>query len=139
MIPEHRLAVLLDQVKDGWISNCLYHNTAASPSLYVDHTCERDEFPLKTIVELRNHEDEVWSIQYSHDGSRLATSSKDHSIILYDTSTYKPIHTLREHDQGVGYVTWSPDDTKLLSCSPDNTARMWDTRVCRLKPLFLSR
>lgn len=131
MIPEHRLAVLLDEVKDGWISNCLYHNTAASPSLYVDHSCERDDFPLKTVLELRHHKDEVWFLRFSHDGTKLATTSKDGTVVIYDTTTFKVLHILAEHESGVCYVAWSPDDTKLISCAQaqENSARVWDTKT----------
>lgn len=131
MIPEHRLAVLLSQVKDSWIQNCLYHNTSASPSLYVDHTCDRDEFPLRTVLELRNHHDEVWFLKFSNDGSMLATASKDCTVVIYDTAAFKPLHILADHESGVCYVAWSPDDTKLISCAQaqDNSARVWDTKV----------
>jgi len=137
MIPEHRLAVLLDEVKESWIDNCLYHNTAASPSLYVDHMCDRENFPLTTVLELRDHTDEVWHLAFSNDGSRLATASKDHTVIIYDTTSFKPLHTLPDHASGVCYIAWSPDDSKLITCthSPDSCSRIWDTRVTFPIPL----
>lgn len=132
MIPEHRLAVLLDEVKDSWISNCMYHNTAASPSLYLDHSCERDDFPTKAMLDLRHHKDEVWFLQYSNDGTKLASTSKDCTIIIYDTSTYRVLHQLDEHrESGVTHLAWSPDDTKIVTCcsQPENSARIWDVKV----------
>lgn len=133
MIPEHRLTVLLDEVKDGWISNCLYHNTTASPSLYLDHNCERDDFPTKPVLELKNHKDEVWFLQYSNDGSMLASSSKDTTVYIYDTKTYRVMQHLHEHHgSGVTHLAWSPDDTKIITCcaQPENSARIWDVVVC---------
>lgn len=132
MIPEHRLSVLLDEVKDVWISNCLYHNTAESPSLYLDHNCERDDFPTRSVLDLRHHKDEVWFLQYSHDGTKLASTSKDTTIIIYETSTYKVLHQLDEHEgSGVTHLAWSPDDTKIITCcsQPENSARIWDVKV----------
>lgn len=131
MIPEHRLADLLSQVKQSWISNCLYHNTSVSPSLYVDHTCDREDFPLTAVHELRDHKDEVWFLKYSHDGTMLATTSKDHSIVIYETETYKPIHYLEEHEDGVCYVAWSPDDSKIITCcsQQESSARIWDVKT----------
>ncbi|KAF2455496.1 WD40-repeat-containing domain protein [Lineolata rhizophorae] len=133
MIPEHRLAILLDQVKGGWISNCLYHNTSTSPSLYVDHMCDPDEFPLQTILELRDHTDEVWFLAFSNNGDYLATTSKDHTICIYETRSYKLVQRLEDHESGVCYVAWSPDDSKLISCAQarDNSARVWDVRTGR--------
>lgn len=136
MIPEHRLAALLDEVKDGWISNCLYHNTADSPSLYVDHNCERDDFPMKPVLELKGHHDEVWYLKYSNDGKKLASTSKDKTVVIYDTTTYKILHQLDEHDSGVTHLAWSPDDTKIITCcaQQENSARIWDVEVCTRCP-----
>ncbi|KAK7188939.1 WD domain-containing protein, partial [Paraphaeosphaeria sporulosa] len=131
MIPEHRLVGLLDEVKDGWISNCLYHNTADSPSLYIDHNCDRDDFPMKPVLELKGHHDEVWYLKYSHDGTKLASTSKDKTIVIYDTTTYKILHQLDEHDSGVTHLAWSPDDTKIITCcsAQENSARIWDVKT----------
>ncbi|KAF2753983.1 WD40 repeat-like protein [Pseudovirgaria hyperparasitica] len=129
MIPEHRLAILLDTVKSSWVSSCLYHNTSASPSLYVDHVCDHGDFPRKLDVTLSDHMDEVWYLQYSHNGSRLATAGKDGKVIIYDTCSQSVLMEL-EHEGGVCYLAWSPDDTKLITCTQeqgsDTTARMWD-------------
>lgn len=137
MIPEHRLSVLLDEVKDNWVAHCLYHNTAASPSLYLDHNCEREDFPTKAVLDLLYHKDEVWFLKYSNDGTKLASTSKDTTIIIYDTETYKVIHQLEEHQgSGVTHLDWSPDNTKIVTCcsQPENSARIWDVKVC--EPLF---
>ncbi|KAI9685033.1 MAG: hypothetical protein M1822_005425 [Bathelium mastoideum] len=114
MIPEHRLAILFDQIKDHQIAQCKYHNTAESPSLYVDHACSRDEFPLVTAHILKTQQDEIWSLQFSHDGTMLATASKDSTVLIYETISFKVLHTMVDHSEGgVGYICWSPDDTKL--------------------------
>lgn len=129
MIPEHRLATLLDQVKQIQINQCLYHNTATSPSLYSDHVCDRSNFPLRTAVELCQHTNEVWFLEFSHDGTKLATTSRDCSVIVYDASTFDVIHKLTEHTDPVAYATWSPDDSRLITCSQDYKARLWDVQV----------
>jgi len=138
MIPEHRLAVLLDQVQQEQVNECLYHNTTVPPSLYYDHTCEPDEFPLHSMVELRDHSDEVWYVDFSHDGSMLATASSDNSIIVYDTQRWKMTMKLSENSampdvQGICYVSWSPDDRFLLSCSKGNDLTVYDIQVCHVR------
>ncbi|MCJ1395356.1 hypothetical protein MMC18_008240 [Xylographa bjoerkii] len=126
MIPDHRLAVLLDQVKQTQITNCLYHNPTTSPSLFSDHICDRSQFPLQThVVLVQTHE--VWFVQFSHDGRRLATGGESTSITIYDTIDFQIRHTLSEHTKAVAYAAWSPDDTKLVTCSHDFTAKVWDT------------
>lgn len=129
MIPDHRLAILLDQVKQSQINQCLYHNTATPPSLYSDHLCDRDDFPLCTGLELSQHTDEVWYCEFSHDGTKLATAGRDHSVIIYDTSTFAVLHKLTEHEEGVAHASWSPDDSMLITCSQDKRARVWSVEV----------
>lgn len=136
MIPDHRLAILLDYVKEMQINNCMYHNTATPPSLYSDHMCDRDQFPLRTSVELSQHVDEVWYLEFSHDGKKLVTTSQDSFIIVYEVGTFNVLHRLEEHRGPVAYATWSPDDTKLISCSQDYRACVWDVEVsCIHSPL----
>ncbi|KAK5164652.1 uncharacterized protein LTR77_009858 [Saxophila tyrrhenica] len=128
MIPEHRLATLLSEVQEQEILNCQYHNTTAQPSLYTSHACSADDFPLQPLTELRNHSDEVWHLQFSHDGSMLATAGKDGLVCVYDTARWTIRHEFREHersntpagDRGVVYVAFSPDDQYLISCSQNN-------------------
>ena len=132
MIPEHRLAILLDQVKSNWINNCLYHNTKDSPSLYHDHICDQEDFPNRAIHELRNQDSEIWYLAFSNDGTKLASASKDKTVVIYDVgSNFAHRWTLGDHEAGVCYLAWSPDDTKLLTCTRerDNSIRVWDVNV----------
>ena len=125
MIPEHRLATLLTQVKQSQISKCHYHNPTSPMSLFADHVCDKDQFPLQTIQEL-SQRDEVWYLEFSHDGTRLATCGQDSRVIIYDTATFQEVHVLTEHTKFVAYLAWSPDDTKLVTCSNDKSAKLWD-------------
>jgi len=132
MIPEHRLATLLHQVKRSQIDNCLYHNTSQSPSLFCDHMCDRNDFPRRTVHILEPHTGEVWQLAFSHDGTRLASCGSDNSAIITDVASMKTVKVLNEHDSGIGTLAWSPDDSLLLTCSTDRTARLWDAKVSRL-------
>ncbi|KAI4096564.1 MAG: hypothetical protein L6R37_006941 [Teloschistes peruensis] len=117
---------LLDQVKQHQISHCTYHNPSAPPSLFADHLCDRDQFPLRTILELGQNAGEVWAMEFSHDGRKLATCGKDTDVLIYDTSVFQELYRLRDHTEPVAYITWSPDDANLITCSFDRTARIWD-------------
>ncbi|KAJ9617184.1 hypothetical protein H2200_000905 [Cladophialophora chaetospira] len=133
MIRDHRLAELFDHIKQSQINQCLYHNTAEAPSLYSDHICERDDFPSRTAIILEDHTGEVWHVQFSHDGTKLATASQDRSVNIYDTVTFKRLHSLTHHSAEVTYVSWSPDDTKIITCSKDCKARVYDVESGRLE------
>ncbi|ETI24402.1 hypothetical protein G647_03771 [Cladophialophora carrionii CBS 160.54] len=133
MIRDHRLAELFDHIKQSQINQCLYHNTAEPPSLYSDHICDRDDFPSRTAIILEDHTGEVWHIQFSHDGTKLATASQDRSVNIYETVTFKRLHSLTHHSAEVTYVSWSPDDTKIITCSQDCKARVYDVESGRLE------
>lgn len=132
MLPEHRLATLLQQVKEAHISNCIYHSSAASPSLYQDHVCDRNNFPVTTFVELDGHTGEVWHVVFSHDGSRLASCGSDGYVFIYEVGSFEVLHTLKDHDDGIGAVAWSPDDSIIVTGSLDGRARLWNTKVCHI-------
>lgn len=124
------MATLLQQVKEGQISNCMYHSSASSPSLYQDHVCDRSNFPVTTFIELREHTDEVWHVVFSHDGTRLASCGSDGVVFIYEVGSFEVVHTLREHEDGIGAVAWSPDDSIIVTGSLDRRARLWNARVC---------
>ena len=130
MIPNHRLAQLLDQVRLSQVRGCLYHNPSAPLSLFTDHMCDRNEFPLRTSRILDQSEGEVWVVEFSHNGNYLATSGSANSVVIYDTTTWEVRHRLKDHTAHIVYFTWSFDDTKLITCCWDHRARVWDTTVC---------
>jgi WD repeat-containing protein 26 len=133
MLPERRLAILLDQVKRNQVSSCLYHNTAASPSLYQDHKCDATNFPMQPVLDLTKHAGQVWQVKFSNDGSRLASCGGDGSVIIYDVEsdigTFQVVRVLSDHEQGVASFAWSPDDKLMVTCSQDRKARLWNVDV----------
>ncbi|KAI0598083.1 WD40-repeat-containing domain protein [Biscogniauxia sp. FL1348] len=135
MLPERRLAILLDQVKDSQVGGCMWHSSSAPPSLYSDHVCDRRQFPTENVIELDEHSGEVWQVVFSHDGTKLATCDSEKQVIIWDVPSFTVRHILKDHDQGVGNVAWSWDDTMIVTCCQDKHARLWDatTGVCRKK------
>lgn len=129
MLPERRLAILLDQVKRNQISSCLYHNTAASPSLYQDHICDATNFPMQPIHDLKKHNGQVWQVKFSNDGSRLASCGGDGTVVIWQVGSFEVLLVLSNHEDGVGSFSWSPDDSMIVTCSQDRKARLWDSNV----------
>ncbi|KXH40310.1 WD domain-containing protein [Colletotrichum nymphaeae SA-01] len=132
MLPENRLAVLLQQVKQSQIDSCLWHTTASSPSLYSDHYCERSHFPTDVALELTDLTGEVWQVLFSHDGQRLAACGSGEAVVIWDLPSFSVSQILRPHAQGVGGLSWSPDDSMIVTCSQDKYARLWDTTTGEL-------
>ena len=85
MIPPRRIATLLLQARAYQRQHCIYHNPSpdAPFSLYNDHRCSKDDFPRITTTILEVHTDEVWCIEWSHDGNYLASGGKDKSAIIW--------------------------------------------------------
>ncbi|KAK5993297.1 WD repeat-containing protein 26 [Cladobotryum mycophilum] len=131
MLPESRLAVLLQHVKQSQIDTCLYHTAASSPSLYSDHLCDRRHFPSEVALELSDLDGEVWQVQFSHDGTKLAASGSLNFVVIWDTTTFTVTATLPDHgkDAGVCNVAWSPDDSMIVTCSFDKHVRLWDAKT----------
>src|SRR5439155_9657849 len=77
---------------------------------------------------LRGHAGGIFSVAYSPDGQRLATSSEDKTIKIWDRSG-KELLTLQGHTQSVWTVAFSPDSQKIASGGFDRTVRLWDART----------
>ncbi|ODV88979.1 hypothetical protein CANCADRAFT_132560 [Tortispora caseinolytica NRRL Y-17796] len=136
MIAPHRLATLLTQAQESQISKCLYHCSNQDMTLYTDHCCTKNNFPTVTTHELVYHSNEVWYAQFSHDGKKLASASKDGTVAIWDLDSFSLLHVLDDHSDSVTYIGWSPDDSMMLTCSRDTTVKLWDmtdyTLMCTL-------
>ncbi|RXN32267.1 WD repeat-containing 26 [Labeo rohita] len=134
MLPPRRLQTLLRQAVEMQRDRCLYHNTKLdssldSVSLLLDHVCSRKQFPCYTQQILTEHCNEVWFCKFSNDGTKLATGSKDTTVIIWqvepDSHQLKLVRTLEGHAYGVSYLAWSPDDVYLIACGPDDCSELW--------------
>ncbi len=82
---------------------------------------------LRTVVA---HEDLVYDLAYSRDGTRLATASGDKTAGLWDAVTGQRLASLA-HAGKVNCVAFSPDG-KLLACADNEKAvRLWDVATGR--------
>ncbi len=70
------------------------------------------------------HRRGVYCVDWSPDGSTLATGSYDRSVVEWDAASYNQVKTLAGHTQGINAVAWSPSGTTLASASTDNTLRV---------------
>ncbi|KAJ0037883.1 hypothetical protein Pint_21942 [Pistacia integerrima] len=130
MIPEKRLEHLVEKALDVQRGSCTFHNTLDSNlSLYSDHQCGRNQIPSQTLQILEAHTDEVWFLQFSHDGKYLASSSKDQSAIIWEVKEEGQVllkQKLSGHHKPVLTVSWSPDDHQVLTCGQEEVIRRWD-------------
>ncbi|KAF5389854.1 hypothetical protein D9757_003616 [Collybiopsis confluens] len=135
MIPQRRFLTLLHQAHEDQLRRCTYHNTPidATPfSLLSDHECNKDEFPGVTTTVLLGHADEVWNVEWSHDGMYLASGSRDKTAIIWyigpDSRKWEAFLVLREHDFPVHSIAWSLDDAMLLT-GAEHHIKLWDAKT----------
>ncbi|XP_058762024.1 WD repeat-containing protein 26 homolog isoform X1 [Vicia villosa] len=130
MIPEKRLEHLVEQAIILQREACSFHNILDKEmSLYSDHHCGKTQIPSRTLQILDAHNDEVWFVQFSHDGKYLATASKDRTAIIWEVATDGGLsmkHRLIGHQNPVSSVSWSPNGQELLTCGEEEAVRRWD-------------
>jgi WD40 repeat protein len=74
---------------------------------------------------LRGHEGPVMSAAFSPDGTRLVTSSLDHTVRVWVADGSGEPVVLRGHEGPVVSAAFSPDGTRIVTASEDGTARVW--------------
>jgi hypothetical protein len=75
---------------------------------------------------LEGHSNDVTSVAFSPDGTRLASGSHDYTVKLWNVATGKAIASFEGHSATVTSVAFSPNGTRLASGSWDNTIGFWD-------------
>ena len=74
-------------------------------------------------IELKGHESSIRTAEFSPDGSRILTASKDGTARIW--SIFEDPVVLPEHVDGARRVELTSDGTRALTLSWDGTARLW--------------
>jgi WD40 repeat protein len=82
---------------------------------------------LQEIAVLRGHGDQLLSSAFSPDGSRIVTTSSDHTARLWNAHSGVALAVLKGHRDRIGRAIFNRDSTRLLTAARDGTARIWDT------------
>jgi WD40 repeat protein len=75
---------------------------------------------------LRGHENVVFRLAFSPDGSRLISSGADDTAIIWDVPARRPLHRLSGHTQSIRAAGFTADGRHAVTGSSDTTLRLWD-------------
>lgn len=78
-----------------------------------------------------NHDNAMHSVQFSPDGTLVATASKDNTARIWDAETGFPVIPPMRHENWVESVHFDVAGQRLVTTSRDNSARIWDARSGR--------
>jgi len=106
--------------------------TTKTPTPNTKATATPDEPYYSQLKTLAGHTGEVLGVAFSPDGSTLASSSKDHTIIIWDTTSWKAVKTLAVFTNQVNCVAFSPDGNTMASGSGMGII-LWDTATWTIK------
>ena len=81
------------------------------------------------------HQDTVINATFSSDGKYLATTSRDHTMILWDVVTAKQMLTF-DHAKVVICCCFSKDSKYVATGCQDKVCRLWETRKGREHLVF---
>lgn len=73
----------------------------------------------------------IWSVSWSPNSQRVASSSVDKTVQVWDATTGGNAFTYRGHKNAVKAVAWSPDGTFIASGSdvPESKVQVWDANT----------
>ncbi len=90
------------------------------------------EPPSSPIRSFEGHNSRVKSLDFSPDGTLLASASTDSTVILWEVSTGRSIRTFVGHNGMVLSVVFSPDGGRLATASTDKTVKIWDINTAKV-------
>lgn len=79
---------------------------------------------LRTV---EGHEDSIYGLDFSPDGTQLLTGSYDKLLKIWDVATGAELRTLKHHTGGVFDCRFSPEGLYVASASVDQTIKIWET------------
>ena len=110
-----------------WQRDVQHEATASSGNMMAEEAPDQVEH-WRTIARLRRHQDDVYDLCWSPNGSQLLSGSVDNSAIVWSMASHSPVQVIKDHKSYVQGVAWSARGSQLLTLSADRTARVYNLK-----------
>ncbi|MBV9708111.1 MAG: protein kinase [Chloroflexi bacterium] len=92
-----------------------------------------------TVYICYGHSGRVTGLGWSPDGKRLASTSYDKTVHMWDATNGNTLHTYKGHVAHVNALAWSPDSKSVATASDDGTVHIWDATTGIFKMSYAGR
>jgi WD40 repeat protein len=119
------------------LAACRSETEPAPPALKVKPATKPTQLPEQAeplaVLERKftGHEEFVWSVAVSPDGTWAASGSWDNTVRIWNLETGTCRATLKGHANDVNSVAITPDGKRVLSASTDWSICVWDASTSR--------
>jgi len=80
-----------------------------------------------TLSIFRGHADWITALDWSPDGSSVASASNDRTVRVWNAEKATTLYIYYGHADAVTAAAWSPDGTRIASASNDGTVHVWES------------
>ena len=117
---------------DGKIQAIPINEAGANVLALVEATTGERRQTLR-VPEAKPDERQFNRVDWSPDSRRIATSSEDGRVRIWNVEEGRLSKELTGHQGRVWNVSWSPDGTKIASAGVDKSVRIWDAERGELR------
>ena len=121
---DRRLSALIEAIRAHKIQTQI-RNLDSATQKQVDSALRLAVLGINEVNRFRGHNGPVFAVEFSPDGTSIASGASDNTIKLWNRSGELQ-GTFKGHRGTVTRISISPDNQTLASASEDDTIKLWD-------------